>query len=111
MSADYATYVNSVDVGSKPTGIADILGNKGGVAISFRILETSFCFLGCHLAAQPDKGELRKANFYSLMKHLRLGDDKLEITASHDYCFFLGDANFRIDCKSPLIRFRNSITR
>jgi len=102
VKSEYAPFVNSVYSGNKPTGIADLLGNKGGVAIGFKILETSFCFMGCHLAAHPEKMPLRKANFYNLMKYLRLCDEKLEMPAAFDYFFVLGDANFRLDCKPSL---------
>jgi hypothetical protein len=30
-----------------------MVGNKGGVMVSFKIFETSFCFISCHLAARP----------------------------------------------------------
>lgn len=36
---------------SEATGIGNVMGNKGAVGISFFLNETSFCFIGCHLAA------------------------------------------------------------
>ena len=36
-------------------GIANKLGNKGGVGISFVFGQTSLCFINCHLAAGQEK--------------------------------------------------------
>jgi len=94
----YSKFVSNIEVDSKATGFAKVVGNKGGVAVTFRLLETNFCFISSHLAAKPDKLALRKSNFYDLLKHLRFGDTSLEVSALFDYFIFLGDTNFRIDC-------------
>jgi len=91
-------YVSNVVIASKPTGIANVIGNKGGVGISMKIKETSFCFISSHLAARPGRVALRKANFYDILKNVRPSSNKFEPTAASDYFFFLGDTNFRIDC-------------
>lgn len=44
--------ITQVETGSFATGIGGVIGNKGGVAISFKFNETSFCFVGSHLAAR-----------------------------------------------------------
>ena len=98
VASKYAKYVTNIEVDSKATGIAKVIGNKGGVAVAFRILETSFCFLSCHLAAQPERMATRKANFYSLLKSIRFSDESSEICGMFDYLFFMGDTNFRLDC-------------
>jgi hypothetical protein len=33
-----------------PTGMANVIGNKGAVVIAFSVNETRLCFVGCHLA-------------------------------------------------------------
>lgn len=96
-------YVSNVETLCKPTGIANIIGNKGGVGVGFKIKETSFCFISSHLAARPGNVALRKANFYDIMKNVRPCNKKFEPTAAFDYFFFIGDTNFRIDCKKTRI--------
>jgi len=98
-------FVSNVETVSKPTGIANIIGNKGGVGVGMKIKETSFCFISSHLAARPGRAALRKANFYDIMKNVRPCTKKFEPTAAFDYFFFIGDTNFRIDCKSYLILY------
>jgi len=60
ISKDYLPYVTNIKTETKATGFAKVIGNKGGVAITFRVYETSFCFISSHLAAKPDKMPLRK---------------------------------------------------
>ena len=94
---NYINYVKNLEVISKPTGIGNIIGNKGGIMIAFRIHETSFCFISCHLAAHQSNELLRKANYHDLIKSMRLGVKELEATFQYDYVFWMGDFNFRID--------------
>lgn len=70
--------VKNIESCEKPTGIAHIIGNKGGVMVSFKIHEQSFCFINSHLAAKPNNAHLRKANYLELIKKLKTGDPKFE---------------------------------
>jgi len=89
--------VKNLEIGSKALGIGNIIGNKGGVFISFKIFNTSYCFISCHLAANPKKFPLRRKNYLDLIKHLRSGNKNLEQCFQFDYLFWIGDFNFRID--------------
>lgn len=79
------------------SGVASIIGNKGGMAISFRVWDTSYLFISCHLAARPSRSELRVQNYHDLVKKIRLGNSNLEVLTQFDYVFFMGDFNFRVD--------------
>lgn len=48
------------------------LGNKGGVAIRFRLFYTIFTFVNSHLAAYDDQVERRNADHAELRRALRL---------------------------------------
>jgi len=101
VNTKYANYITNVEVHSKATGIAKLIGNKGGVAVSFRFMESAFCFLSCHLAAGPgqDRMQIRKSDFYNILKSIRMGDESLDLCSMYDYFFFMGDTNYRLDCK------------
>ena len=54
-------YVSRVEHGSVATGIANTIGNKGGVAVSCSLGATSFLFVNAHFAAhQNNVPELRE---------------------------------------------------
>jgi len=37
------------------TGLANIVGNKGGIGVTFRICGTSLLFINCHLACKYNR--------------------------------------------------------
>ena len=100
---EWLPLVKNIEVNWKATGIGKIIGNKGGVMISFTIFDTSFCFLSCHLAAKPNREHERRENYHNLIKHLRNGLKTMESTFQFDYVFFLGDMNFRINGPFDLV--------
>ena len=94
----HMNHVKNLQAVSKPTGIANIIGNKGGMMVSFSIYNTSFCFISSHLAAKPHNVELRRSNYYDLIMNLRTGVTEIESIFQFDYVFWFGDMNFRVDC-------------
>lgn len=56
-----------------PTGIANVIGNKGGIAISFCFHDTPLCFVVAHFAAHLEETEARNQNFREIIRRIRLG--------------------------------------
>ncbi|XP_051569133.1 phosphatidylinositol 3,4,5-trisphosphate 5-phosphatase 1-like [Myxocyprinus asiaticus] len=88
---------------SVKTGIANALGNKGAVGVSFMFNGTSFGFVNSHLTSGSEKKLRRNQNYISILRFLNLGDKKLnpfDITHSFTHLFWLGDLNYRVDLPS-----------
>lgn len=100
---EWINFVKNIEVNSKATGIGKIIGNKGGVMITFTLFETSFCFLSCHLPAKPNREQERRETYHDLIKSLRNGLKILEACFQFDYVFWLGDLNFRINGPFDLV--------
>lgn len=100
---DWFNHVKNLEVSSKPTGIGKIIGNKGGVMISFTLFDTSFCFLSCHLPAKPNREHERRLTYHDLIRSLRTGVKTMESVFQFDYVFWLGDLNFRINGPFDLV--------
>ena len=84
------------------TGVGGVMGNKGGVGISFKLYETSLCFVGSHLAAHQNKIENRNDDYLTIVKGLtpllyQLNSQSIDITNQFDHIFWFGDLNYRID--------------
>uniref|UniRef100_A0A672MGM8 phosphatidylinositol-3,4,5-trisphosphate 5-phosphatase n=1 Tax=Sinocyclocheilus grahami TaxID=75366 RepID=A0A672MGM8_SINGR len=85
---------------SVKTGIANALGNKGAVGVSFMLNRTSFGFVNSHLTSGSEKKLRRNQNYVSILRFLNLGDKKLnpfDNTHRFTHLFWLGDLNYRVD--------------
>ncbi|KAM9762605.1 phosphatidylinositol 3,4,5-trisphosphate 5-phosphatase 1 isoform 1-T1 [Menidia menidia] len=88
---------------SVKTGIANTLGNKGAVGVSFMFNGTSFGFVNSHLTSGSEKKLRRNQNYTNILRFLNLGDKKLnpfDITLRFTHLFWLGDLNYRVDFPS-----------
>lgn len=94
-------YITNVQRGSLATGLMDLVGNKGSVAVSMKIYESRVCFVCSHFAADTDKLEKRNSDFRSAKLKLSflndLGDPTGLSIDDHDSVFWFGDLNYRID--------------
>lgn len=85
---------------SVKTGIANALGNKGAVGVSFMFNRTSFGFVNSHLTSGSEKKLRRNQNYINILRFLNLGDKKLnrfDITHRFTHLFWLGDLNYRVE--------------
>ena len=92
------------------TGVANTLGNKGGLAVSLCIGSTKFVIVNAHLAAHQNAVKRRNSEFQKLRKELPLLLAKKERSAVStaadqsgslletcaDRVIFMGDLNYRI---------------
>lgn len=65
-------YLQGLRTDSKGVGFLGVGGNKGGVAISFRLFDTNFLFINSHLAAHQDEVENRRTHFVKLAQHFHV---------------------------------------
>ncbi|KAK2545467.1 phosphatidylinositol 3; 4; 5-trisphosphate 5-phosphatase 2-like protein [Columba livia] len=92
--------ISHVHTSSVKTGIANTLGNKGAVGVSFLFNGTSFGFVNCHLASGSEKTHRRNQNYSDILRSLVLGDKQLsafDLTLRFTHLFWFGDLNYRLD--------------
>jgi len=101
--------VTAVESSAVATGIADTLGNKGGIGVGFRLGRTSMLFVNCHLTAHQHKAEDRNADVAKIEKGLGLPrgkdaankglrrDHAKKTTDRYDQVIWMGDLNYRVD--------------
>ncbi|KAM9832665.1 phosphatidylinositol 3,4,5-trisphosphate 5-phosphatase 1 [Neosynchiropus ocellatus] len=93
---------------SVKTGIANTLGNKGAVGVSFMFNGTSFGFVNSHLTSGSEKKLRRNQNYLSILRFLNLGDKRLipfDIAHRFTHLFWFGDLNYRIELPSTEAEF------
>ncbi|XP_041862783.1 phosphatidylinositol 3,4,5-trisphosphate 5-phosphatase 1 isoform X2 [Melanotaenia boesemani] len=100
---EHENRISHVFSDSVKTGIANTLGNKGAVGVSFMFGGTSFGFVNSHLTSGSEKKLRRNQNYASILRFLNLGDKKLnpfDITHRFTHLFWLGDLNYRVEFPS-----------
>uniref|UniRef100_A0A061S2I7 Phosphatidylinositol-bisphosphatase n=1 Tax=Tetraselmis sp. GSL018 TaxID=582737 RepID=A0A061S2I7_9CHLO len=88
--------VDSVAVSSVATGIGNMLGNKGAVAVAARVANGLRClFINAHFTAHDGKLEERNADYRRISSELLRGlaDNAAE---AYDVTFWGGDLNYRL---------------
>ncbi|XP_072033461.1 phosphatidylinositol 3,4,5-trisphosphate 5-phosphatase 1-like isoform X2 [Amphiura filiformis] len=96
--------ISHVKESTVKTGIANALGNKGAVGVSFYFNGTSFCFVNCHLTSGTEKCHRRNQNFHDILRGLSIGQKGLgvfDLTNQFHHMFWLGDLNYRIQWHVP----------
>ncbi|CAH1781564.1 unnamed protein product [Owenia fusiformis] len=98
--------ISHIQTDNVKTGIANALGNKGAVGLSFHFNGTSFCFINSHLTSGSEKNHRRNQNFRDILKGLNLGGTKskvCDITNRFHHLFWFGDLNYRLENEVQLI--------
>ena len=74
-------------------------GWKGGVMVQFCLYDMTFSFINCHLTSGQNAIGSRLKMAADLLKSITCISEKdmIEQDAIHDFNFFVGDLNFRLN--------------
>jgi hypothetical protein len=96
--------VNDLSCDSEATGIANIIGNKGGLAIALKIARRRYLFINSHFASGQKNTEKRNSDARKIGEKFignrgsSADSESKEVsnTPPFDYVFWMGDMNYRI---------------
>ncbi|XP_047125274.1 synaptojanin-1 isoform X1 [Hydra vulgaris] len=91
----HVPYIRDVAVSVVKTGLKGNAGNKGAVAVRMLFHSTSLCFVCGHFAAGQSNALERNNNYHDISR--RLAFPMGTSLAFHDYVFWCGDFNYRIN--------------
>ncbi|KAJ2687497.1 Inositol-1,4,5-trisphosphate 5-phosphatase 1 [Coemansia sp. RSA 1285] len=94
--------IHNVQMAKCKTGFAGMAGNKGSVAMQLTLDDTSICIVAAHLAAGTSNVSERNADFHTIRTGTRFRYGRT--IDDHDYVFWLGDLNYRIDLPNDQAR-------
>ncbi|KAL0272218.1 UNVERIFIED_CONTAM: hypothetical protein PYX00_005278 [Menopon gallinae] len=90
--------VRDVEVQYTKTGFSGFWGNKGCVAIRMNVYGVSVCFVNTHLTAHDQNLFARVQDYNNIIKQTNFSNQKeTTLILYHDYVFWVGDHNFRLD--------------
>ncbi|KAF7563397.1 hypothetical protein G7046_g750 [Stylonectria norvegica] len=95
-------------------GMGGLHGNKGAVAVRFRVDDTSICLVNCHLAAGQSQANARHNDIAAILEATMfpterdpsvrmdtyMGGGDGSMIMDHELCVLNGDLNYRIDTMS-----------
>ncbi|XP_072187862.1 synaptojanin-2 isoform X1 [Excalfactoria chinensis] len=91
----HVPFIRDVAIDTVKTGMGGKTGNKGAVSIRFQFYSTSFCFICSHLTAGQTQVKERNEDYKEITQKLSFPMGRNVF--SHDYVFWCGDFNYRID--------------
>ncbi|XP_039385482.1 synaptojanin-2 [Mauremys reevesii] len=91
----HVPFIRDVAIDTVKTGMRGKAGNKGAVGIRFQFHSTSFCFICSHLTAGQSQVKERNEDYKEITQKLSFPMGRNVF--SHDYVFWCGDFNYRID--------------
>ncbi|RWS24751.1 synaptojanin-1-like protein [Leptotrombidium deliense] len=94
-------YERDVAIDQVKTGLGGAAGNKGGVAIRMLFHSTSLCFVCAHFAAGQSQVYDRNADYGEITRKVTFPMGRS--LNSHDYIFWCGDFNYRIDLENERV--------
>lgn len=98
----HAPFIRDVAVDIVKTGLGGAAGNKGGVGIRMLFHNTSLCFLCAHFAAGQSQVQDRNADYAEITRKLSFPSGRT--LNSHDFIFWCGDFNYRIDMDNERVK-------
>ena len=105
----HVAYIRDVCISKTKTGFGGTAGNKGGVLLRFIFYNTSMCFVCSHFAAHQKQIRERNEDFRQIYEQSEFvgqavtSTSKIEVR-NHDYIFWCGDLNYRIDMPNDRCR-------
>lgn len=100
---DYMLHVREPKIARLATGIGNLIGNKGAVAVSLTFKNTSLLFINAHLSAHEGRVKERNKEFNRINTELGMygtnqSDRSIrQVSSRYDHTFFCGDLNYRIE--------------
>uniref|UniRef100_A0A0K8VGA8 phosphoinositide 5-phosphatase n=2 Tax=Bactrocera latifrons TaxID=174628 RepID=A0A0K8VGA8_BACLA len=92
---EHAPFIRDVAIDCVKTGLGGTTGNKGACAIRFVFHGSSMCFVCAHFAAGQSQVAERNADYAEITRKLAFPMGRT--LKSHDWVFWCGDFNYRID--------------
>ena len=93
--------ITAVESAESCTGLGHVMANKGGILTSFLYKNYSFAFISSHLAAHMQHYGKRNEDIWEIVREARTADKSVDALVQHDFVFWMGDLNYRVDLNTP----------
>ena len=89
------------DSASVKTGLMGTAANKGGIAMRFKIDDSTFVFVTAHFAAGQSVVDDRNRDYWTITGNVKFNNMRI---LDHDNIFWFGDFNYRLNTDNETAR-------
>ncbi|XP_013164333.1 PREDICTED: inositol polyphosphate 5-phosphatase K-like isoform X1 [Papilio xuthus] len=93
----HVTHLRDIEAQYTKIGFGGLWGNKGAVSVRFNIYGCSVCLVNCHLTAHEHLHHHRVTDYNTIVNNHTYHVTETTHILFHDYVFFIGDLNCRLD--------------
>ena len=87
--------ITHVEKHNEATGVAHVLGNKGGVAVAMVVKDTRLCFVNSHLTAHQHQTKRRNDDVKEIIEGVKFGYQGMDVLHQFHHLLWMGDLNYR----------------
>jgi len=96
----HVSHLRGIETQYTRLGFAGYWGSKGCVSVRFKIYGVSVCVVNSHLAAHQQFYQDRVESYNTVLGSHLYSTEETELILYHDYVFWMGDLNFRLDSEA-----------
>ncbi|CAG5116105.1 unnamed protein product, partial [Candidula unifasciata] len=93
----YLPYVYNIESEVTKTGFKGMWGNKGASSVRLDFMGMNLIVVNSHLAAHKESIKERIENIDNILDGQKFRDRDTDNIMDHDYVFWIGDLNFRVE--------------
>lgn len=101
---EHMPFITHIQSEYTKTGFGGTYGNKGGTSVRFRLYDKTVAMVNTHLSAHMDQVHIRDEEYWNIMSEQDFDDPMSEHLYDHDYVFWSGDLNYRIQLGNEEVR-------
>lgn len=92
----HLAFIRGLETQYTRLGYGGYWGNKGCVSVRFQVYGIKVAVVNCHLAAHVEYNQDRIDSYNTILGSHLYSNEETEMILYHDYVFFIGDLNFRL---------------
>jgi len=97
VQTDHVPFVKHDQIAYVAAGVGGVLGNKGGLQLSFKLYDYLFNFINVHLVHGAKRFDKRNEMMSDVIRKMREQREELDPDVIADFAFILGDMNYRME--------------
>jgi hypothetical protein len=111
LKRSHLIYLRDVETLWTRRGFGGIWGNKGAVSIRLVLHGCSICFVNCHLTPHDHLLKGRIEDYQEILNGQTFSCRETSNILFHDYVFWLGDFNFRLNGNTTAIHITEAVAK